>query len=126
MLTKRIRLQLIAFVVIATVAVVYALFRFTDLGKVFGAEGYTARMNLDQSGGIFTNAEVTYRGYNVGRVGEIRLTRDGLQVDLTSSRTRRTSRRTSTRSWPTGRRSASSTWTCGRDTGAGRSCPTSR
>ncbi|MGH3759026.1 MCE family protein [Actinophytocola sp.] len=82
MLTNRIRLQLIAFVVIATVAVVYALFRFTDLGKVFGAEGYTARMNLDQSGGIFTNAEVTYRGYNVGRVGEIRLTRDGLQVDL--------------------------------------------
>lgn len=82
MLTKRVRLQLIAFVVIAAVAVVYALFRFTDLGKVFGAEGYTVRLNLDESGGIFTNAEVTYRGYNVGRVGEIRLTRDGLQVDL--------------------------------------------
>jgi phospholipid/cholesterol/gamma-HCH transport system substrate-binding protein len=82
MLTKRVRLQLVAFVVIAVVAVVYALFRFTDLGKVFGAEGYTVRMNLDDSGGIFTNAEVTYRGYNVGRVGEIRLTHDGLQVDL--------------------------------------------
>jgi phospholipid/cholesterol/gamma-HCH transport system substrate-binding protein len=82
MLTKRVRLQLIAFVVIAVVAVVYALFRFTDLGKVFGAEGYTVRMNLEESGGIFSNAEVTYRGYNVGRVGEIRLTREGLQVDL--------------------------------------------
>jgi phospholipid/cholesterol/gamma-HCH transport system substrate-binding protein len=82
MLTRRVRLQLIAFVVIAVVAVVYALFRFTDLGKVFGAEGYTVRMNLDDSGGIFTNAEVTYRGYNVGRVGDIRLTHDGLQVDL--------------------------------------------
>ncbi len=82
MLTKRVRLQLIAFLVIAVVAVVYALFRFTDVGKVFGVEGYTVRMNLDESGGIFTNAEVTYRGYNVGRVGEIRLTHDGLQVDL--------------------------------------------
>ncbi|HEY7593498.1 MAG TPA: MCE family protein [Actinophytocola sp.] len=82
MLTKRVRLQLIAFVVIAVVAVVYALFRFTDLGKVFGAEGYTVRLNLNESGGIFTNAEVTYRGYNVGRVGDIRLTHDGLQVDL--------------------------------------------
>jgi phospholipid/cholesterol/gamma-HCH transport system substrate-binding protein len=82
MLTKRVRLQLIAFVVIAVVAVVYALFRFTDLGKVFGAEGYTVRLDLADSGGIFTNAEVTYRGYNVGRVGEIRLTHDGLQVDL--------------------------------------------
>lgn len=82
MLTRRVRLQLIAFVVIAVVAVVYALFRFTDLGKVFGADGYTVRMNLDESGGIFSNAEVTYRGYNVGRVGEIRLTPDGLQVEL--------------------------------------------
>ena len=82
MLTRRVRIQLIAFFVIAVVAVVYALFRFTDLGKVFGADGYTVRLNLDESGGIFTNAEVTYRGFNVGRVGDIRLTEDGLQVDL--------------------------------------------
>ncbi|MPZ85570.1 MAG: MCE family protein [Actinophytocola sp.] len=82
MLTRRVRLQLVAFVVIAVVAVVYAAFRFTDLGKVFGADGYTVRMNLEESGGIFTNAEVTYRGFNVGRVGDIRLTEDGLQVDL--------------------------------------------
>jgi phospholipid/cholesterol/gamma-HCH transport system substrate-binding protein len=82
MLTKRVRLQLIAFLVIAVVAIVYAAFRFTDLGKVFGADGYTVKMNLTESGGIFTNAEVTYRGYNVGRVGEIHLTAEGIQVDL--------------------------------------------
>jgi phospholipid/cholesterol/gamma-HCH transport system substrate-binding protein len=61
---------------------VYAAFRFTDVGRVFGADGYTVKMNLHESGGIFTNAEVTYRGYNVGRVGEIHLTREGIQVDL--------------------------------------------
>jgi phospholipid/cholesterol/gamma-HCH transport system substrate-binding protein len=82
MLTRRVRLQLIAFAVIAVVAVVYALFRFTGIGRAFGDEGYTVRLNLDNSGGIFSNAEVTYRGYNVGRVGDIRLTHDGLQVDL--------------------------------------------
>jgi phospholipid/cholesterol/gamma-HCH transport system substrate-binding protein len=82
MLTRRIRLQLIAFFVIAVVAVVYAAFRFTGLGKVFGADGYTVRMNLAESGGIFSNAEVTYRGFNVGRVGDIRLTEGGIQVDL--------------------------------------------
>ncbi len=82
MLTKRVRLQLIAFLVIAVVAVVYAAFRFTDLGKVFGADGYTVKMNLTESGGIFAGAEVTYRGYNVGRVGEIHLTEEGIQVDL--------------------------------------------
>ena len=82
MLTRRVRLQLVAFFVIAVVSVVYALFRFTDLGKALGADGYTVRLNLEESGGIFTNAEVTYRGYNIGRVGEIRLTEEGLQVDL--------------------------------------------
>src|SRR5690348_16386156 len=82
MLTKRVRLQLIAFAVIATLAIVYALFRFTDFSKVFGGGGYTVKMNLTESGGIFTNAEVTYRGFNVGRVGEIHLTHDGIQVDL--------------------------------------------
>jgi phospholipid/cholesterol/gamma-HCH transport system substrate-binding protein len=82
MLTRQVRLQLIAFAVIAVVAIVYAAFRFTDVGRVFGADGYTVKMNLNESGGIFSNAEVTYRGYNVGRVGEIHLTHDGIQVDL--------------------------------------------
>jgi phospholipid/cholesterol/gamma-HCH transport system substrate-binding protein len=82
MLTRRTRLQLIAFFVIAVVAVVYALFRFTSIGKVFGNDGYTVRLELKDSGGIFTNAEVTYRGVQVGRVGEMRLTQQGLEVDL--------------------------------------------
>jgi phospholipid/cholesterol/gamma-HCH transport system substrate-binding protein len=68
--------------VIAVVAVVYAAFRFTDLGKVFGRDGYTVKLQLVDSGGIFTNSEVTYRGVQVGRVGEIRLTRAGMDVDL--------------------------------------------
>jgi phospholipid/cholesterol/gamma-HCH transport system substrate-binding protein len=82
MLTRTVRLQIIAFIVIAVVAVVYAAFRFTNLEKVFGAEGYTVKLELAQSGGIFSNAEVTYRGVNVGRVGDLRLTKDGIQVDL--------------------------------------------
>ncbi|RZS37201.1 phospholipid/cholesterol/gamma-HCH transport system substrate-binding protein [Herbihabitans rhizosphaerae] len=82
MITRKVRLQLIAFAVIAVVAVVYALFRFAGLGKVLGNDGYTVTMRLADSGGIFTNAEVTYRGLNVGRVGDLRLTKDGLEVDL--------------------------------------------
>jgi phospholipid/cholesterol/gamma-HCH transport system substrate-binding protein len=81
-LTRRTRLQLVAFFVIAVLAVVYALFRFTDLSKVFGNDGYTVKLELMDSGGIFTNAEVTYRGVQVGRVGELRLTKQGLEVDL--------------------------------------------
>ncbi|TCP53191.1 phospholipid/cholesterol/gamma-HCH transport system substrate-binding protein [Tamaricihabitans halophyticus] len=82
MLTRRTKLQVVAFFMIAVVSVTYALFRFTDISKVFGESGYTATLELAQSGGIFSNAEVTYRGVNVGRVGELRLTADGLEADL--------------------------------------------
>ncbi|GAA5122185.1 MlaD family protein [Haloechinothrix salitolerans] len=82
MLTRKIRVQIIAFFAISVVAVAFALFRFTDIGKVFGEDIYTVSMRLDESGGIFSNAEVTYRGYNIGRVGELSLTEDGLEVEL--------------------------------------------
>ncbi|MQA12106.1 MAG: MCE family protein [Pseudonocardiaceae bacterium] len=82
MLTRKTRIQLIAFFLIAIVSVSYAAYRFTDVGKLIGADGYTARLQLASSGGIFSNAEVTYRGVNVGRVGELRLTANGMEADL--------------------------------------------
>ena len=82
MLTRTVRMQLLAFFVIAVVAVVYALIRFTDIEGVFGDKGYTAKLELKDSGGIFTNAEVTYRGVQVGKIGDLRLTKTGLEVDL--------------------------------------------
>ncbi|WP_018682845.1 MCE family protein [Actinokineospora enzanensis] len=82
MLTRSVRLKLLAFFVIAVVTVTYAGFRFTGLGRVFGADGYRVTLQLAESGGIFTNAEVTYRGVNVGRVGQMRLTGAGIDIDL--------------------------------------------
>jgi len=82
MLTRKTWTQIIAFFTISVVALVYALFRFTDIGKVFGEDIYTVSMELKDSGGIFSNAEVTYRGYAVGRVGKLSLTKEGLEVDL--------------------------------------------
>ncbi|HEV7979410.1 MlaD family protein [Amycolatopsis sp.] len=82
MLVRKTRFQLVAFVIISIVAIVYALIRFAGLGEVFGQNGYTVKLELKESGGIFTNAEVTYRGYNIGRVGELRLTKTGLEADL--------------------------------------------
>jgi phospholipid/cholesterol/gamma-HCH transport system substrate-binding protein len=82
MLVRRTKLQLVAFVVISVVAVIYALIRFAGLGEVFGDKGYSVRLQLADSGGIFTNAEVTYRGWNIGRVGQLRLTTTGLEAEL--------------------------------------------
>ncbi|GAB3580555.1 MlaD family protein [Amycolatopsis endophytica] len=82
MLVRKTKIQLLAFLVISVVAIVYALIRFAGLGQVFGQTGYTVKLELTSSGGIFTGAEVTYRGFNIGKVGQLRLTADGLQADL--------------------------------------------
>lgn len=82
MLVGRTKIQLVAFGVVSVVAIVYALIRFAGLGHVFGQGGYRVRLELTDSGGIFTGAEVTYRGYNIGKVGQLRLTASGLEADL--------------------------------------------
>ena len=38
--------------------------------------------DFPDSGGIFTNAEVTYRGVTVGKVGQLHLIANGVRVDL--------------------------------------------
>ncbi|GGS48172.1 MULTISPECIES: MCE family protein [Actinokineospora] len=82
MLTKRVRIQVVAFVVIALVGVSYVGARYVGLDRLFGGSGYTVHLRLDHSGGIFTNAEVTYRGVAIGRVGDLTLLGDGIEVDL--------------------------------------------
>ncbi|WP_374213058.1 MCE family protein [Crossiella sp. SN42] len=82
MMTSRIRIQIIAFVLIALVGVSYAGARYAGMDRLFGPRGYVVTMKLADSGGIFTNAEVTYRGVTVGRVGQLRLTDHGLEVEL--------------------------------------------
>jgi phospholipid/cholesterol/gamma-HCH transport system substrate-binding protein len=83
MLTLGTKVRAVAFAVIALVVVAYAGVRYANLGHYLGIQGYyVVRVDLAQAGGIFTNAEVTYRGVPVGRVGPMRLTADGIQVDL--------------------------------------------
>ncbi|MCE7001398.1 MCE family protein [Kibdelosporangium philippinense] len=82
MLTRAVKWRFVAFIVIAVVAVTYAGARYAGLDRLFGASGYVVTMQLRDSGGIFTNAEVTYRGVTVGRVGEMHLTDQGVDVEL--------------------------------------------
>ncbi|MBB5954830.1 phospholipid/cholesterol/gamma-HCH transport system substrate-binding protein [Saccharothrix tamanrassetensis] len=82
MIPRRIKLQIGVFVLVALVGVSYVGARYAGLGRLFGSSGYVVTMQLVDSGGVFTNAEVTYRGVAVGRVGQMRLTSDGLDVEL--------------------------------------------
>ncbi|HEX4705160.1 MAG TPA: MlaD family protein [Pseudonocardiaceae bacterium] len=83
MLTLGIRIKLVAFLVIGVTVIVYIGLRYADLGRYVGLPGYyTVRLELSDGGGIFTNAEVTYRGATIGRVGALNLTDTGVEVDL--------------------------------------------
>ena len=82
MLTRKHRGQLLAFAVIAVVSVVYVGGTYAGLDRLFGARGYVVTAQLTDSGGIFVNAEVTYRGVAVGRVAAMDLTENGVEVSL--------------------------------------------
>ncbi|RCW46788.1 phospholipid/cholesterol/gamma-HCH transport system substrate-binding protein [Halopolyspora algeriensis] len=82
MLSRKVRIQIAAFVAVALVGVSYAGARYAGLDRLFGPRGYVVTMQLADSGGIFSNAEVTYRGVPVGRVGNLRLTDNGVAVPL--------------------------------------------
>ncbi|MFD9889305.1 MCE family protein [Amycolatopsis sp. NPDC059027] len=82
MLTKLVRAQVVVFVVIAVLGIAYVGATYAGLDKLVLDRGYTVKARFTSGGGIFTNAEVTYRGVPIGRVGDLRLIASGMEVDL--------------------------------------------
>jgi phospholipid/cholesterol/gamma-HCH transport system substrate-binding protein len=76
------KIKLILFVVITLLGVSYVSAEYVGLTKAVFGNGCTVRARFPDSGGIFTNAEVTYRGVTVGQVGSLRLIPGGTEVDL--------------------------------------------
>ncbi|MDF3307480.1 MlaD family protein [Rhodococcus sp. T2V] len=82
MRSPMVRWQLIGFVLVAVMGLVYVGAHYVRLDNLLGFGEYTVNLELETSGGIFTNAEVTYRGVPVGRVGNLSLAADGVVVEL--------------------------------------------
>jgi phospholipid/cholesterol/gamma-HCH transport system substrate-binding protein len=81
-ITRKTRLQLFALLLVALVGVGYTGFRYADFGRILGSTTYPVTMQLADSGGIFSGADVTYRGVSVGRVGPLTLTGTGVDAQL--------------------------------------------
>jgi phospholipid/cholesterol/gamma-HCH transport system substrate-binding protein len=77
-----VKAQLLAFATVTAVGVSYVGAEYTGLAGDLLGRGYTVTADFAQSGGIFTGAEVTYRGVPVGRVGDLRLNGSGVTVAL--------------------------------------------
>lgn len=83
MITRTVKAQLLAFATVTAVGVSYVGAEYTGLVDELLDRGYTVRADFADSGGIFSGAEVTYRGVPVGRVGALRLTgSEGVSVSL--------------------------------------------
>lgn len=73
MISRTVTAQLIAFAAVTALGVSYVGAEYAGLADRVLDRGYTVRARFAESGGIFTGAEVTYRGVPVGRVGELEL-----------------------------------------------------
>jgi len=80
--SRLVKFQLIAFVLVAVFGILYVGGKYVRIDNLLGFGQYAVDVRFADSGGIFTNAEVTYRGVPVGTVGPLSLTQDGVNVRL--------------------------------------------
>lgn len=76
----RIQLSIFALVTVVTVGAI-AVF-YLHVPQKLGLGAYTATADFAAGGGLYPNANVTYRGVTVGRVEAVNLTDDGVQADM--------------------------------------------
>lgn len=76
-------MQLIAFAIIASIGGAIMFFQLMQIPTLlFGVGRYTVTMQLPQAGGLYPTGNVTYRGVQVGRVDDVRLTATGAEAVL--------------------------------------------
>ena len=73
MITRKVRIQLAVFGLVAILGILFAGGRYAGLGRLAPGydPGYLVSADFSDSGGIFTGAEVTYRGVSVGKVEKL-------------------------------------------------------
>ena len=82
MLTRTMKIQVTLFALVATVIVGYTAIKYAGYSYLLGSRGCRVGVDLADSGGIFTGAEVDYRGVAIGKVGELTPTSTGVRVAL--------------------------------------------
>jgi phospholipid/cholesterol/gamma-HCH transport system substrate-binding protein len=75
MIRRTVKFQLVAFALISLLGIFYVGSNYVGF-HFLSAGPFPVKLYLPQSGGIFTNAEVTERGVTVGRVGGLTVSHD--------------------------------------------------
>ena len=82
-LSRGIKIQLALFTAIAVVAGFLMIFNYINApALLFGVGHYTVTLELPRAAGLYGNANVTYRGTEVGQVKNVALTDSGVRAEL--------------------------------------------
>jgi phospholipid/cholesterol/gamma-HCH transport system substrate-binding protein len=82
MMTRAVKLRLVAFGLLSAFGVFYTSANYLGLVDQLLDRGYTVAADLQGSGGLYEGSEVTYRGVPIGNVGALEVTPDGARADL--------------------------------------------
>lgn len=81
-LTKLVRIQLTIFAIVAVVGMTAAAVAYLRVPTALGIGRYTVTLEMDNAGGLYRNANVTYRGETIGKVVEVRLDPGTVRAEL--------------------------------------------
>ncbi|MGV0849900.1 MCE family protein [Mycolicibacterium phlei] len=82
MLTRFVRNQLIIFTIASVVGIALMVFNYVQLPTLLGIGRITVQLELPNTGGLYRFSNVTYRGVQMGKVLEVKPTRDGAVATL--------------------------------------------
>jgi len=83
MLTRFVRNQLIIFTIASIVGVAVMIFTYMQVPTLLGIGRINVTLQLPSTGGLYRFSNVTYRGVQVGKVTDVKLTETGAEATLT-------------------------------------------
>lgn len=85
MLTRFVRNQLILFTIASVIGLTVMVFAYIQAPTLLGIGRIEVTLKLPSTGGLYRFSNVTYRGVAVGKVTDVRATRDGAEATLSLS-----------------------------------------
>ncbi len=81
-MTRFVRIQLIIFSILTVIGLVVMSIQYVKVPVLFGVGRYEVSVRLPSTGGLYSHANVAYRGTNIGVVENVTLTGDGVEAKM--------------------------------------------
>ena len=81
-MTNTVKLRLLAFVVLSAFGIVYITASYLGFIDQLLGRGLTVQATLPTSGGLYEGGQVSYRGVQIGKIGDMTATDKGVTVEL--------------------------------------------